>query len=63
MTEEPIWPGVTEYLYQAASWGCLYSEGTWIVPSAFSPRCSRLDWTPMAGMLTATGSERVSRGR
>src|ERR1700744_312527 len=62
MTEEPIWPGVTEYLYQAASMGWLYSEGTWMEPSAFSPRCSRLDRTPMAGMLTATGSERVSRG-
>src|ERR1700761_604206 len=62
MTEEPIWPGVTEYLYQAASMGWLYSDGTWMVPSAFSPRCSRLDRTPMAGMFTATGSERGSRG-
>src|ERR1700761_2137461 len=62
MTEEPIWPGVTEYLYQAASMGWLYSEGTWMEPSRFRPRCSRLDRTPIAGMLTATGSERGSRG-
>src|ERR1700729_429350 len=62
MTAAPAWPGVTEYLYQAASPALVVSEGTCIVPSEFSPRCSSFDCTPMAGMLTETGGERCSTG-
>ena len=38
MTDAPIWPGVAEYLYQAASSALVYSDGTWIVPSELTPR-------------------------
>src|SRR5215471_16427748 len=57
MTDAPIWPGVAEYLYQAASLACAGSDGTWIMPSAPTPRCSSLELTPMAGMSTDTGTE------
>src|SRR5215831_12774282 len=60
MTEAPIWPGVAEYLYHAASLACAGSDGTWIMPSAPTPRCSSLELTPMAGMSTDTGTERGS---
>src|ERR1700735_2234403 len=60
MTDAPIWPGVTEYLYHAASPARRFRDGTWIVPSALTPRCSSLELTPMAGTVTDTGSERCS---
>src|SRR5580698_1772598 len=58
MTDAPTWPGVTEYLYQAASLGCPNSGGTWMVPLGFRPTYSSRELTPMAGMSMATGSER-----
>src|SRR4029077_3956504 len=62
MTDDPIWPGVAEYLYHAAWPAFLVTEGTWTVPSALSPRCSSVESTPMAGICTDTGSERASDG-
>src|SRR5215472_577284 len=62
MTDDPIWPGVAEYLYHAASLARVVSDGTWSVPSRLTPRCSSLACTPMAGMSTATGNERRSDG-
>jgi hypothetical protein len=63
MTDAPAWPGVAEYLYQAASSELVTSEGTWIVPSELTPRCSSLELTPMAGMSRDTGRERGSKSR
>src|ERR1035438_887887 len=63
MTEAPIWPGVAEYLYHAASPQLASSEGTWIVPLELTPRSSGLESTPMAGISTDTGSERGSDSR
>src|SRR6516162_637255 len=62
MTDDPIWPGVAEYLYQAACPAFVLTEGTWTVPSALSPRRSSVESTPMAGICTDTGSERASDG-
>src|ERR1700722_18359061 len=62
MTAVPIWPGVTEYLYQAARFACVLRSGTCIVPSPLRPRRSRFDWTPIAGMATDTGGDWRSRG-
>src|SRR5580704_3902249 len=62
MTEVPIWPGVGEYLYQAARLTGAFSDGTAIVPLAFLPRCSSLEVTPIAGISTDTGAERCSHG-
>src|SRR5258708_16148771 len=62
MTDAPIWPGVAEYLYHAASPALVYSDGTWIVPSALTPRCSSPEFTPMAGIATDTGTERGNDG-
>src|SRR5215470_2335618 len=62
MTDEPIWPGVAEYLYHAARPALVLIDGTWTVPSALSPRRSSLEFTPIAGMRTATGTERASDG-
>src|SRR5580704_15452153 len=62
MTDTPIWPGVGEYLYQAARPGAALSEGTRMTPLAVTPRCSRSESTPMAGIWTDTGGERRSRG-
>ena len=62
MTAVPIWPGVTEYLYQAASLALVVRLGTCIVPSGLRPRRSRFDWTPIAGMATDTGSDWCSAG-
>src|ERR1700730_11466075 len=62
MTDDPIWPGVAEYLYHAASPELVSSDGTWIVPSELTPRCSSFEFTPMAGISTDTGSERRSEG-
>src|SRR5579863_2842621 len=62
MTAVPIWPGVTEYLYQAASPALVLRSGTCMVPSGLSPRRSSVDRTPIAGMATDTGSERRSDG-
>src|ERR1039457_3771225 len=60
MTDAPTWPGVAEYLYHAASSELVTSDGTWIVPSELTPRCSSFEFRPIAGMLTDTGSERRS---
>jgi hypothetical protein len=49
-------------LYHAASPALVTSDGTWIVPSALSPRCKSLEVTPMAGISTDTGIERRSEG-
>src|SRR5216683_5573841 len=62
MTDAPIWPGVAEYLYHAATPAFVDSDGTWIVPSELTPRCSRFECTPMAGISTDTGGERRSHG-
>ena len=62
MTDEPIWPGVAEYLYHAARPALVRIDGTWTVPSALSPRRSSLESTPIAGMCTDTGTERASDG-
>src|SRR5450631_3133530 len=62
MTEAPIWPGVAENLYQAASLASVESDGTWMMPSALTPRCSSSEFTSMAGMSTDTGRERGSDG-
>src|SRR5215472_17579422 len=56
MTDVPICPGVTEYLYQAARLG-LCSGGTCMVPSGLTPRCRSAECTPMAGISMETGSE------
>src|SRR6185312_2810446 len=62
MTDVPIWPGVAEYLYQAASLALVMRLGTWIEPSLLSPRCSSFDVTPIAGMDTDTGGDWCSAG-
>src|SRR5579871_6301734 len=62
MTDAPIWPGVAEYLYQAASPALVWTDGTMTVPSRLSPRCSSLVSTPMAGIRTETGMDRASDG-
>ena len=62
MTDDPIWPGVAEYLYHAARPALVLIEGTWTVPLALSPRCSSVESTPMAGICTDTGSDRASDG-
>src|ERR1700751_3322984 len=62
MTDEPIWPGVAEYLYHAARPALVLIDGTWTVPSALSPRRNSLESTPIAGMRTATGTERARDG-
>src|SRR5215471_15366922 len=62
MTDTPLWPGVAEYLYHAASPARAGSGGTWIVPSGLSPRWSNVECTPMAGMSTDTGNECRSGG-
>src|ERR1700677_121432 len=54
MTDAPIWPGVAEYLYHAASAALVTSDGTWIEPSEVTPR---------AGISTDTGRERGSDSR
>src|SRR5690348_10616141 len=56
MTDVPIWPGVTEYLYQAATLGRC-SGGTCMVPSGLTPRRRRSECTPMAGISMETGNE------
>src|ERR1700722_10912210 len=58
----PTWPGVTEYLYQAASPALVARDGTAIVPSGLSPRLSSFDRTPISGMETDTGTDRRSAG-
>src|SRR5579875_120248 len=62
MTDVPICPGVAEYLYQAARSALVSSGGTCIVPSAFLPRRSSLELTPMAGISTDTGTDLGSEG-
>ena len=62
MTAVPAWPGVTEYLYHAASSALVASDGTAMVPFGLRPRRSRLDWTPIAGMATETGRDLRSDG-
>src|SRR5580704_9047611 len=60
MTDEPIWPGVAEYLYHAARPALVWIDGTATVPSALSPMRSSFESTPIAGMRTDTGTERAS---
>src|SRR5579859_2438300 len=60
MTDVPVWPGVTEYLYQAAALGLRRSGGTCMAPSGLTPRRRSADRTPMAGMSTERGIERRS---
>src|SRR5216684_3645036 len=60
ITDVPIWPGVTEYLYQAAALGFRCSGGTCMVPSGLTPRRRSTECTPMAGISTETGIERRS---
>src|SRR5690349_4160512 len=60
MTDVPIWPGVTEYLYQAAALGVRCSGGTCMVPSGLTPRLRSTECTPIAGISTETGIERRS---
>src|SRR5258708_15253472 len=62
MTDARIWHGVAESLYHAAALALVYSDGTWIVPSAWPPRCSSPEFTPMAGIATDTGTERGNDG-
>ena len=62
ITDAPYWPGVTEYLYHAASSALPKSDGTWIVPSGLTPSRSSSECTPMAGMSTETGIERRTHG-
>src|SRR5579859_3520160 len=62
MTDEPIWPGVAEYLYHAARPALVWIDGTATVPSGLSPRCSSLELTPMAAIRTETGTDRASDG-
>src|SRR6202035_5048358 len=62
MTDTPIWPGVGEYLYQAATPGAVLSDGTRMAPLAVTPRCRSPESTPMAGISTDTGGERRSHG-
>src|ERR1700722_11309586 len=59
MIDGPGWPGVGEYLYQAASLvsGGSLSGGTWMVPSLFIPTYSSLELTPMAGIEIVTGRD------
>src|SRR5580693_4852279 len=60
MTDVPIWPGVTEYLYQAAALGLRRSGGTCMAPLGLTPRRRSTECTPMAGISTETGNERRS---
>src|ERR1700691_5768822 len=60
MSDARICPGVTEYLYHAAWTASVYRDGTWIAPSAFTPRCSKSEVRPIAGIWTQTGAERRS---
>jgi hypothetical protein len=62
MTDEPIWPGVTDPSYHAARLAAVVMDGTWMLPSGFSPRCSSREWTLIAGMSRETGAERGSDG-
>src|SRR6185437_16646597 len=62
MTDTPIWPGVAEYLNQAARPEAVVIDGTRMVPLRLTPRCSSAESTPMAGIWTDTGGERRSRG-
>ncbi len=64
MMDGPTWPGVGEYLYQAASLvsGGSLSGGTWMVPSGLRPACMSLDVTPMAGIEIETGSDCATTG-
>ena len=60
----PGWPGVVEYLYQAASMvsGGSLRGGTWMVPSGLSPTYRSLELIPMAGIQIEMGSDLASAG-
>src|SRR5579875_3416258 len=62
MTDGPTWPGAGEYLYQAASLGLATRGGTCIVPLLFSPSRMSFEFTPIAGIRMAVGTERGSVG-
>ena len=64
MMDGPSWPGVGEYLYQAASLvsGGSLRGGTWMVPSGLSPTYRSLELTPMAGIEIEMGSDLASVG-
>src|SRR4051812_46785997 len=57
MMAGPMLPGVGEPLYQPAFESGSSSDGTWTVPSGFSPRVSIGEVTPSAGMVSDTGAE------
>src|ERR1022692_2516987 len=59
MTAAPRWPGAGPYSYQPVRlW--MASGGTWTVPSAFLPTFMTGALTPMSGIRTLTGTDRVS---
>src|ERR1017187_4614775 len=59
MTAAPGWPGAGPYSYQPVRlW--MASGGTWTVPSAFLPTFMTGALTPMSGIRTLTGTDRVS---
>src|SRR5580692_8298082 len=64
MIDGPGWPGVGEYLYQAASLvsGRSLSGGTWMVPSGLSPTYRRVELTSMAGIEIEMGSDLAIEG-
>src|SRR4051794_38231556 len=57
MIAGPTAPGVGDSLYQPALDCRSVRGGTCTVPSALSPSLSKGDFTPSAGMLTATGAD------
>ena len=77
MTAVPIWPGVTEYLYQAASSALVVRLGTCDRAVRVEPEVSSVDRTPIArdgdghrdratvsdGPLAAAGADRRPRPR
>src|SRR5215468_10890886 len=66
MTDTPIWPGVAEYLYHAASSARVLIDGTRIVPFGLTARCSSFECTPMAAapaMMRMTPASPAARAR
>src|ERR1700712_132851 len=57
MIAGPTDPGVGEFRYQPALESGSVRDGTCTVPSLFSPRSSRADFTPSDGMLSEIGCD------